>query len=209
MSAPPAATPARAARIEQLRLWAVVAAVPVFATVVGVAALPRPVSVQHEQATIDRAALGDAVSGTPRTPTSPVEAVLGGAVRLRGADLPDAALSRGARLRVVLHFEAVGAVDGDWQIFLHIDSEPSRGSSPFRIHGDHYPVRGRYRTHLWQLGEHVRDTWESVVPMDAPAGVYDVWAGLYKGPKRLPFTGGSTVAHDGEGRIRVGRIVVE
>jgi hypothetical protein len=184
----------------------VVAAVPVAALVVGVAALPRPRGVLATQRAFDRSSLGAAVGTTPSTPQHPVDATLGNAVQLRGADLlPDAAVSRGARLTLKLHFGVVAPLAEDWQVFVHIDAN----EGGFRINGDHWPLRGNYRTPLWQRGEFVVDTFDVVVPRAAPAGSYTVWVGLYRGDERLPFSGGDRGRTDGDNRVKVGAVVVE
>lgn len=193
--------------IEPRRRWLLVLATPALAWTVGAIALPRPRGVVAEQVAFDRSTVKDAVSTTPTTPRRPLDVTLGGVVRLTGADLPDAALSRGSRLPVGLHFSVLGAVDSDYQVFVHIDAQGL--STPFRIHADHWPVGGRYRTGLWQAGEFVVDRFEQTVPRTAPGGVYDVWVGLYRGDTRLPVSGGDTRLSDGEHRLKVGQIVIE
>lgn len=205
-----AAAPADVARVPDAAgpRWALVIAVPLLAYVVGVVALPRPTGVQAEQRAFDRSTLGPALSLKPTTPGRALDVTLGGAVVIRGADLPAAALSRGARMPIKLHLGVNGVVDGDWQLFVHIDAQ---GGS-FRIHGDHWPLRGQYKTGLWQPGEFLVDSWEGVVPMDAPAGVYDVWTGLYRGDERMEVTTtGATdrKAVDDDDRVKVGHIIVE
>lgn len=187
------------------RRWGAVLATPVLAFVVGTIALPRPQGVVAEQTTFDRKAVADVVKTTAPPVRVPVGAVFGGAIELRGYDGPQTALSRGARLSSTLLFSAVGDVDSDWQVFVHIDAAESAG---FRINADHWPAAGRYRTGLWQQGEYVVDRFEQTIPMNAPAGVYDMWVGLYRGDTRLPVTtpGGRV---DTENRVRVGQIVVE
>jgi hypothetical protein len=190
--------------------WAVVVAVPVVAYVVGAVALPRPQGVVAEQQGFDRSSLGPAVSTTPTRPSSPVDVTLGGVIALRGADLPDVALSRGKRFSVKLHFGVPagsgGVVERDWQVFLHIDAQ----AGSYRIHGDHWPLRGQYKTSYWQKGEFIVDSWEGTVPMDAPAGSYDVWAGLYRGDDRMEVTAAQNPkVTDGEHRVRVGQLTVE
>lgn len=183
----------------------VVAAVPVAALVIGLAALPHPRGVLAAQRAFDRSSLGAAVSTTPTTPGHAVDATLGGAVQVRGADLPDAAVSRGARVTLKLHFGVTAPVVDDWQVFVHVDAD----EGGFRINGDHWPVRGNYRTTLWQRGEFIVDGFDVVVPTSAPAGTYNVWVGLYKGDDRLPFSGGDRGATDGDNRVKVGAVVVE
>ena len=183
----------------------VVVAVPFAALAVGLCALPHPRGVLAAQRAFDRSSLGAAVSTTPTTPQRPVDVTLGGAVQVRGADLPDAAVSRGGRVTLKLHYGVVATVVDDWQVFVHIDAD----EGGFRINGDHWPVRGNYRTTLWQRGEFVVDTFDVVVPTSAPSGSYTVWVGLYKGDDRLPFSGGDRSATDGDNRIKAGTLVVE
>jgi hypothetical protein len=183
----------------------VVVGVPVVATLVGFVALPRPHGVTAAQQAFDRSALGPAVSTTPTTPARPVDVTLGDAIALRGADLPTAALSRGARLSFKLHFGVVAAVADDWQVFVHIDAD----DGSFRINADHWPLRGAYRTPLWQKGEFVVDGFDVVVPGAAPAGTYTVRAGLYRGDERLPVTAGDRALHDGDNRVTLGAVVIE
>lgn len=192
------------------RRWLLVLATPAFAWLVGLVALPQPRGVSAEQAAFDRSTVKDVVSTTPATPRRPVDVTLGGAVVIRGADLPDAALSRGARLPITLHFGVVAAVDTDWQVFVHVDAQEGGGQgTSFRINADHWPAAGRYRTGLWQAGEFVVDRFEQTVPRTAPAGVYDVWVGLYRGETRLPVTGGDKRLSDGDHRVKVGQVVIE
>lgn len=187
------------------RRWWWVLTTPALAFVVGGLALPRPRGIEAEQAAFDRKSVADVVSTTPQPVRVPVGAVFGRAMELRGVDLPTTALSRGARVQAALAFSVVGDVDSDWQVFVHIDAADG---AAFRINADHWPAAGRYRTGLWRRGEHVVDRFEQTIPMNAPAGVYDVWVGLYRGDTRLPVTtpGGRV---DTENRVRVGQIVVE
>ncbi len=183
----------------------VIAAAPAVALVVGFVARPQPQGVVAAQQAFDRSTLGAAVSTTPSAPQRPLDAKLGGALSLRGVDLPTQALSRGARLSAKLHFAVDAPVADDWQVFVHVDAD----EGGFRMNGDHWPVHGNYRTALWQKGEHIVDAFDVVVPTAAPAGSYTVWVGLYRGDGRLPFSGGDRALHDGDNRIKVGAVVVE
>lgn len=188
------------------RRWLLVLATPLLAWGIGAIALPRPTGVIAEQAAFDRTSVADAVSTTPKTPAAPVDVTLGKVIQLRGFDGPPQALSRGARWSGALHFAALAVVDNDWQVFVHVDAADG---TAFRMNADHWPVGGRYRTGLWRPGEHVVDRFQETVPVGAPAGVYDVWVGLYRGETRLPVTGGDRSVVDADNRVRVGRIVVE
>lgn len=183
--------------------WAVVLAVPVAAFVIGAVALPRPIAAGPAAASAGPRDLAGVVSRTAPQPRARVDAVLGNAVRIHGADLP-APAAPGDPLVLRFFFESLAGLDQDWQVFLHIDAK--QGS--YRIHGDHFPARGKYSTTLWQKGEVITDEWKGAVPRDAPRGAYDVWLGFYIGDDRLPFTSGDGAAHDGDDRVRVGTLEV-
>lgn len=182
--------------------WLVIGALPAVAFVVGAIALPRP---SPEGAAVDRSSLGTSVSRTRPAPKVPADITLGDDIRVVGADVPEAALSRGSTFALRVYFQALEAMERDWMVFVHIDAR--QGS--YRIHGDHVPVRGKYPTTLWQVGEYITDDWTGTVPRDAAPGVYDVWIGFYIGDDRLPFTDGPSALHDGNNRIRVGTLTVE
>ncbi len=188
------------------RRWGLVVATPLLAWVVGAIAMPHPTGVIAAQAAFDRSAVADVVKTVAASPSSSVDVTLGKTIQLRGFDGPTQALSRGARLSAILHFAVLADVDTDWQVFVHIDAVDGTG---FRINADHWPAGGRYRTGLWRPGEHVVDSFEQTIPVGAPAGLYDVWVGLYRGDKRMPVTGGDRSVVDGDNRVRVGRVVVE
>lgn len=185
--------------------WLVVAAVPTVSFVVGAIAMPHPKPVSAEKETVDRDALGAAVSTIRPSPKTPIDAQLGDAVKVLGSDLPTASLSRGGPISFRTYFECTGDLDKDWMIFVHVDAH---GGS-YRIHGDHNPVHDKYPTTFWKAGDYIADDWASVVPRDAPAGVYDVWIGFYSGEERLEWSGGNPTAHDGANRIKLGSIVIE
>ncbi|HEY1099290.1 MAG TPA: hypothetical protein VGF99_10185 [Myxococcota bacterium] len=187
------------------RRWLVVLAPAALSFVVGAIALPRPQGVLAEQAAFDRSTL-TGVTTTPTTPKQPLDVTLARAIQLRGFDGPTAAVSRGGRIDAALHLGVQSVVDGDWQIFVHIDS---KDGPAFRINGDHAPLNARYRTGLWQPGEFLVDRFSVVVPVAAPAGVYDVQVGFFRGDKRLPVTGGDRSRADADDRVKVGSIVVE
>jgi len=185
----------------------VILAIPLCAYAVGIVALPRPQGVVAEQTQFDRSVFvrEGTIHATPTVPRRPVGATFGGVIALRGVDLPDAAVARGGRLQGALHFEVRGPVDDDWQVFVHVDAQ----GVPSRINADHFPLDGRYPTHLWQVGEHIVDRFNRVVPPSFPPGAYDVWVGLYRGEKRSPARAEDVGITVNEDRVKVGVIIVE
>ncbi len=193
-------TPAPASRTSE---WAALLFVPVVAFLIGGVFLPRPLPAEVERRTMDRSDLDGAVSKTRPTPGTPADVQLDDSLRFLGSDVP-AEVSQGSRAAIDFHFEVLKELDRDWQMFVHID----RRDGPYRIHGDHFPVEGRYQTSLWQQGEFVKDHFVKLIPFDAPPGTYDVWIGFYIGDDRLPFSGGDAALHDGDNRIRAGVLKV-
>lgn len=184
--------------------WAALLAVPALCFLVGFLFLPRPTGVERERESLDRARLGDAISEERPTPNTLGEAELGERLRFVGAEVPQDSLKGGGRLQIDFFFEVLGEIDRNWQMFVHMD----RREGAYRIHGDHWPVGGEYNTALWRRGEFVRDRFSKLLPLDAPAGTYDVWVGFYIGDERMPFTGGDKDLHDGQNRIRAGSITL-
>jgi len=186
-------------------LAVVLAAVPVAATIVGLAFLPHPRGAGDERREIDRGALGAALRKEAPKPSSPVDAILGGRVRIHGADLPTEPVSRGTTLKATLYLECLAELDRDWQIFVHIDGK----GFEHRIGADHFPVGGKFQATMWKRGDVIADEWTKAIASNAPAGSYDVWIGLYLGNDRLPFSSGDPSLHDGVNRVRIGTIQVE
>lgn len=183
--------------------WAVVLAVPIAAYLLGAFARPTPLGGFPQR---DRTiAANGAIHRERPAAKADLDALLGGAIRVIGSDVPDVPLSRGSRLTTRFFFSCEKPLDRDWQIFVHVDA---RGTS-YRLHGDHFPARGKAPTTAWQPGTFIVDTWERAIPMDMPAGSYDIWLGFYIGNERLPFSGGDSRLHDGDNRIRVGTLTIE
>lgn len=183
--------------------WAALLAFPVLCIVVGFVSLPHPKPAKEARAAVKKEDVADVVMQQKPTPKIATSAVLGDQIRVLGADVPTGPVRPGESTTITFYYETVGEIARNWQAFVHIDL---RGGS-FRIHGDHYPARGRLSTSLWSKGDIIKDVYTKVVPLDAPAGTYDIFIGFYIGNDRLPFTGGE--GHAGENRVRVGTLVVK
>ncbi len=110
------------------------------------------------------------------TPEHPLDARLGTAVILRGADYAPMATA-GQAFTVTLHWNAVAAPEPDLIAFVHLwnPGEPqpfAQNDAPPR--GDGYP------TAVWQPGDEIPDIHQLEIPADLPPGRYPLWAGLYR-----------------------------
>ena len=171
----------------------------------GWANVPRPISADQERVNFERKDVKKALlKEVPKPNTAPKNIELGEQIRFLGANLPEKAVKPGQQVPLEFFFEVIKSLDRSWRIFLHIDPT-SQGR---RIHGDHFPVAGKYPTTLWQKGEKVADKHQQTIPASAAAGRYTIWMGFYIGDERLPITQGDKPNHDGSNRIRVGTITV-
>jgi len=115
---------------------------------------------------------------------------LGEAVSLIGYDLP-ARLEAGAPLTLTLYWQAHGATERPYTVFVHVTD--ARGE--LRAQADRQPLGGSYPTDLWGADEVISDTHTIALPAELPAGRYGVVVGLYsvETGQRLPVS-------DSEGR---------
>ena len=109
-------------------------------------------------------------------------------IELIGYDIPKRA-RRGQTINIKLYFKVNASLGTDYKIFIHLDP-------PFgvRITGDHNPVRGLLKTRFWTPGTYILDSYNIKIPVYGfPKGIYKVYAGLFKGSKRLKILKGKNV----------------
>jgi len=106
---------------------------------------------------------------------APLDADLGGAVRLLAASAPPR-VHPGDTVSLTWTFEARGTVAPGWKMFVHLE-----GPTKVFFNGDHRPARP---FEWWKAGEFIRYTTTAVVPRNAPIGAYTVWAGMFEGQVR-------------------------
>jgi hypothetical protein len=119
-------------------------------------------------------------------PRQPLDAVLGGAARLRGySPGPDGGLT--------LHWEAVGGLDRSYHVFVHaLDA-----GGAILAQSDGPPAAGRAPTDGWSLGDRVDDPRS----MSVAPGSYRVIVGLYD-----PATGARLLTRDGGDHVALGTL---
>lgn len=125
---------------------------------------------------------------------------------LASAALPSVEVPAGEDVSVRLDWLAELPPSNRLTAFVHLVSAAGE-----RIAGhDVEPGRESYPTHTWPAGERVADAHAFRVPLDAPAGEYDVVVGLYTtgGGERLRIADGSGRDSLSLGRVRVGPPVV-
>jgi hypothetical protein len=139
------------------------------------------------------------VSRRPPKPARRLRATFEDKVELLGFDLP-AAVRRGGSLPVTLYFKVVKPPPAGYKIFLHFEG-------PGRFLGDHEPLEGKLPTEHWHPGTYLVDPHRVDLPLLTTAGgVYQVYMGLWRGPKRLAVVKGPTDGHD---RVRLGTLRVK
>ncbi len=108
-------------------------------------------------------------------------------VRLARADWP-AEVARGEMLPVVLVWQAGGATEARFKVFVHMRDADNRVVAQH----DAEPANGTAPTNGWQPGESIVDEHEITVPLDLPVGTYTLYVGLYDEATgaRLPLADG-------------------
>lgn len=122
----------------------------------------------------DRTAVPDAFARSAHIP-HPMEADLGGIVRLIGYALDDRRAYPGGRLTVTLYWQALSATEEDYHVFVHLEQETSIWAQ-----SDGRPVCWMYPTYAWRPGQIIADHHALLIRSDTPPGVYPVLVGMYR-----------------------------
>jgi hypothetical protein len=134
-------------------------------------------------------------TATDAAPAShPVDADLGGQVRLLGYDLAGMPVP-GQALSLTLYWQALRPMAQDYTIFVHLLGP---GGELLAQH-DAPPLYGVYPTSRWVAGDVFTQQVRLSIPPDARAGKYELLAGMYTYPDlvRLPVAGDRPYARDG------------
>lgn len=181
---------------------AVLLVIPLISYVVGAFNAPKPMNLTKTRESVDRKKLaGDAIlTELPKELKNPIAANMENKLEVLGMTVDKPKAAPGSRVVFTFYYRALDHIDEDWQIFVHIDGV----GNVYRIHGDHYPVEGKYTTDLWKKGEIIADKFVKYIPLDAPIGRYDAWLGFYIGDTRLKLSNADEVPSDGTNRVKVG-----
>ncbi|MFA6033759.1 MAG: hypothetical protein WC889_12735 [Myxococcota bacterium] len=190
--------------MKRIALFIVTAAA---ATTIMSSCIPSPKPISEERRSFDRSAFAENVLRYPPSSfTFPNRAVFGGKIQLIGMEVEPKDPRPGDRITVSLYFKVLEFIDEDWELFIHGDAW---GAFSDRLHGDHFPVEGRYRTGFWQKGEIIRDVFKLKIPGDYNAPKIAMWMGFYTGDTRMRVdTSDKSVQHDGQDRVNAGLIPV-
>lgn len=164
------------------------------------ACLPSVQSVKERREGFDRAALkGTFILDAVPAGMTPVGAVFGERAKLLGYTLEPARPQPGGNQTIIFYWSALRPMAEEYQVFIHGDAV---GEKQSRIHGDHFPARGRYPTDVWQEGEVIRDAFTVFIPPGYGAKHLGIFAGLYKGDHRVPLTDAGVRPRTGDNRSR-------
>lgn len=172
----------------------------VIALVVASGCLPEVQSVKERRESFDRAALRGSVIVDEVPPgAKPVGAVFGERAELLAYELDPPQPKPGGRVRITFFWSSRRPMAEEYQVFIHGDAV---GEKQSRIHGDHFPARGRYPTDVWQEGEVVKDEFSIYIPPGYGARHLGIFTGLYKGNYRVPLTEPGSRPRTGDNRSR-------
>ncbi len=100
---------------------------------------------------------------------------LADAVTLVGFDRSPRSPQPGETLQVTLYWQAQRPLEAQYHSFVHLRDTQGRALAQ----SDRQPGGVHYPTSLWRPGERLRDDHALTIPADAPAGVYELWVGMY------------------------------
>lgn len=175
----------------------------VFVVLLATACIERPQTDRGRSAQVDRTRLSDVLFSTAPTPQVPVGAIFGDAIELVGYDLEPATPAAGQLVQVTYWWRAIGTVDDDWQVFVHLEDETD--ANPRRL-ADHFPASKRFPTSAWREGDVIKDQWSFTLPRNP--GRIQLWTGLYIAQQRLDLTRPGRGRSDSANRVRAGVVTV-
>ncbi len=98
---------------------------------------------------------------------------------LKGYDLDSPSYKPGALIYLQLWWQASAAPATDWTVFTHLLGPVKADGSTVWAGQDGRPGQGSAPTTTWTAGDLILDEYQLRVPLDAPAGDYQIEVGLY------------------------------
>ena len=125
-------------------------------------------------------------------------------IELVGVKMPSS-VARNGSFQMTLTYHVIGPVGGAWQTFVHFD----RGA--LRFNGDHYAIRQRCQTSMWQAGDYIVDTFTvSAGDPSFPRDDFEVWTGFFTGSnpnwRNMPVSNAREGLEDNVNRVKIGTI---
>jgi hypothetical protein len=100
-------------------------------------------------------------------------------IKLLGYDLASDSVLPGDEVTIILHWQTTQELSIDYTSYVHLVNSNGQGVSQ----SDHKPGGDFYPSSYWQIGETLRDHHALSIPIDAPAGLYHLWVGMYYQPE--------------------------
>jgi serine/threonine-protein kinase len=123
------------------------------------------------------------VSGGVNVPIS-LRVNMSDMVMLESAELRQNTFHPGDAILVTLRWRALRSISINYRVFVHLQDLEGPGSTPV-AYGDRDPI---VPTTQWTTGVQVIDSHQVTIPIDQPAGEYQLRVGMYSGSDRLPVT---------------------
>lgn len=157
-----------------------------------------------ERGATDHNPLATAIVGTPPAGAQPTPlATYDEQIELVGVRMPEA-VARASEFEMTLLYRVKAPVSAAWQVFVHIDK------GALRFNGDHWPIRQRCQTSMWQPGDYIVDRF-TVKAGDPtfPRDQFDVWTGFFTGSnpnwRNMPVSS-TRLEKDSNNRVKIGTI---
>ena len=109
------------------------------------------------------------------SPGHPLSAQLGENIRLLGYDLNGQTFAPGAKIPLTLYWQAIGAVDGRYTVFVHVLDSAGK----LVAQQDQEPDGGQAPTTSWVQNEVIADPYTLSLPSTLAPGDYSIEAGMY------------------------------
>jgi len=119
-------------------------------------------------------------------PTYLVKANFANLIQLNGYTLEPEIVKSGTTLQLTLYWQALAKISHDYTVFVHLRPHNGQGNL---AQADHRPLERIYPTHMWPIGETIRERSDLPLPAELSPGLYDLWVGLYQleTGERLPI----------------------